>query len=74
MLWKFQYVSFGNKEVGKGRFKMSEPKPKILIAFENGKVMISVEKGVSLNNLVMAAFALQRKALLMATEKEYTER
>ena len=47
--------------------------PKILIAFEKGKVITTVKKGTSLNELVMAAFELQRKALLMAVEKKYLE-
>jgi len=47
--------------------------PKILITFEEGKIITTVKKGTSLNELVLAAFELQRKALLMAVENKYVE-
>lgn len=43
--------------------------PKILIVFEKGKIIVTVKKGTSLSELVMAAFELQRKAFLMTVEK-----
>ena len=43
--------------------------PKILIGFEDGKTIVTIEKGTSLAELVLASFELQRKALFMSIEK-----
>ena len=45
-------------------------KPKILIGFEDGKTIVTIKKGTTLAELVLASFELERKALFMAVEKK----
>lgn len=45
-------------------------KPKILIGFEKGQTIVTIEKGTSLAEIILAAFELQRKAMFMVLEKK----
>lgn len=48
-------------------------KPKILIGFDGEKIVVTIEKGTTLKEIILAAFELQRKALFMAIEKKKVE-